>query len=83
MSHNTEDIRNRFKFFLTTDPEIAEIHHEIRKTCEALAIIIDGYVPDGREKAIALTKIEEVSFWANAGLAREHGHPYEGPASDV
>lgn len=29
-------------------------------------------VPEGREQSLALTKIEEALFWANAGIAR---HP--------
>ena len=32
---------------------------------------IDFRVLDSREKSIALTKLEEVMFWANAGIARE------------
>jgi len=32
-------------------------------------IIIDN-VPDGRERSVAMTKLEEVMFWANAGIAR-------------
>jgi len=27
-------------------------------------------VPDGRERSVAMTKLEEVMFWANAGIAR-------------
>jgi hypothetical protein len=33
-------------------------------------------VPDSRERAIALTKVEEASFFANAAIAR-HGLPQE------
>lgn len=31
--------------------------------------IIDN-VPNGREQSVALTKLEEVSMWAKAGIAR-------------
>jgi hypothetical protein len=30
-------------------------------------------VPEGREKALALTNLEQVMFWANAAIAREGG----------
>lgn len=72
------DISQRFRFFVTKDPDVLDVHKQIRLTCEALAILIDSYIPDGREKDIALEKIEEASFWANAGLSRKHGVPHEG-----
>ena len=31
--------------------------------------IIDN-IPDGRERALCLTKLEELSMWAKAGIAR-------------
>lgn len=42
-----------------------------------MAIFVLGHkllelVPDGRERSLALTKLEEVMFWADAGIAR-HG----------
>jgi hypothetical protein len=34
------------------------------------ASLIVERVPGGREQALALTKLEEVVMWANAGIAR-------------
>ncbi len=34
-------------------------------------MVVNEVVPDGREKYLAFTKLEEVMFWANAGLARD------------
>ena len=31
---------------------------------------IKNNVPDGREKSLAMTKLEECCMWANAGIAR-------------
>lgn len=73
--HGSENLENRFKFFVSSDPKINAIHHQIRTTCEALAILIDQYIDDSREKSLALTKIEEAMFWANAGAARQNGVP--------
>jgi hypothetical protein len=39
--------------------------------CLSLARFIDDTLPPGREKSLAITKLEEVMFWANAGLARQ------------
>lgn len=72
---STSEITSRFDFYISSDPHINELHHQIRITCEALAILIDGYIADSREKSIALTKVEEAMFWSNAGLSRQNGVP--------
>ncbi len=46
------------------------LHEQIRAACFDLAEFILHAVPEGREQGIALTKVEEVMFWANAGVAR-------------
>ena len=48
----------------------AEIYQQIRDKAKELAYLIDEMVPASREQALALTKIEEAVFWANAGIAR-------------
>jgi hypothetical protein len=35
-----------------------------------LAYLINEDCPDGREKSIAITKLEESVMWANAAIAR-------------
>ena len=42
----------------------------IREKSKELAYLIDELVPDSREKSLAMTKLEECSMWANAGIAR-------------
>lgn len=42
----------------------------IRTTALNFAKFINEECPEGREKALALTKLEEVVMWANAGIAR-------------
>ena len=66
-----EDIDNRFMYH-APKPGQPEIYQDIRTLAKELALEIDEVVPDGREKAIAITKLEEAVFWANAGIAR-HG----------
>lgn len=66
-----EDIRNRFSFHPATTPGRAEAHADMRNAAALMAGVIDTLVPEGREKALAVTKLEEVMFWGNAGIARQ------------
>lgn len=67
---NPEDLKNRFSFHPAIAEETKLAHSRIRSFCHHLAKEINDTVPDGREKALALTKLEEVMMWANAGIAR-------------
>ena len=49
-----------------------ELYATIRSRAKDLALFIAHSTPAGREQALALTKLEEAVFWANAGIAR-HG----------
>lgn len=42
----------------------------IRREALTMAILNEGACPDSREKALAMTKLEEVVMWANASIAR-------------
>ena len=42
----------------------------VRDAARLLALLINDVAPDGREKSLAITKLEEAVFWANAGIAR-------------
>ena len=42
----------------------------IREEALELANTINVYCPDGREKSLAITSLEEVVMWANAAIAR-------------
>jgi hypothetical protein len=45
-------------------------HAELSEACLKLATIIDDICPDGREKALSLTNLEQSKFWASAAVAR-------------
>ena len=51
--------------------ERAADHGEMREQVLQLARYINDVVPDGREKSLAITKLEEVMLWANAAIARQ------------
>lgn len=42
----------------------------VRDAIRTAAEVVDGVSPDGREKSLAVTALEEAVFWANAAIAR-------------
>lgn len=66
----TEDIDARFCWHTPSDEgkqAIAAMRENFRHMCSMLS----AHVPNGREKALALTKLEECMFWTNAAIARQ------------
>lgn len=53
-----------------TDAKIVA-HEDIRALFCGVALEVNRVVPDSREKALVMTKIEEAMFWANAAIARD------------
>lgn len=47
-----------------------ERYTKIRNVAKELAFLIDECVPDSREKSVAMTNLEQVVMWANAGISR-------------
>jgi hypothetical protein len=64
------DIDHRFDFHPATTAEKRAEHGSVRAACKELAHKFDRDLPPGREKALAVTKLEEAMFWANAAIAR-------------
>lgn len=67
---SSADIDNRFEFHPATTEEKRSDHGSIRLACRELGHKFDRDLPPGREKALAITKLEEAMFWANAAIAR-------------
>lgn len=63
------DIDNRFAFHAANTAK-QQLHGGIRESCKKLAHTLNDLLPEGREKSLAITHLEEVMFWANAAIAR-------------
>lgn len=66
---NLDDLNNRFTYHPPKDGQ-PEIYVQVREAARRLAYLVDQFAPDGREKSLAITHLEEVVFWTNAGIAR-------------
>ena len=64
------EIENRFTYHPPTGPVQVKKFEDLRAKAKELAILIFELCPDSRERAVALTKLEESNMWANAAIAR-------------
>ena len=65
------DLINRFTFH-PADRVKAVLHENIRDKALELALYLDTALPEGREKSLAITHLEEVMMWSNASVARNN-----------
>ena len=63
------DLENRFTYHKPFGSQ-PKRYESIRAKAKELAILITELTPHSREQSLALTKLEECSFWANASIAR-------------
>ena len=62
-------IENAFIYHAPKDGQ-PEKYQAIREKAKELAYLIHELVPPSREQSLSMTKLEECSMWANAGIAR-------------
>ncbi|MFJ8603380.1 hypothetical protein ACIREM_32680 [Streptomyces shenzhenensis] len=65
-----EDITNRFTYHPPASPAVQASHESVRQAARQMAAEWNAQLPEGREKALAITKLEEAVMWANAAIAR-------------
>ena len=63
------DIERNFEHREPNDEMLIRMSH-IRDVAKDFARMIENVCYDGREKSLALTKLEEATMWANASITR-------------
>ncbi len=66
------DIDNRFTTHHVTSTTVEKMA-DLCEEFKTLAHVIDENIPDGREKSLTMTKLEEAMFFANAALSHKPG----------
>ncbi len=67
---DSADLENRFAYHPPATAAKREAHASVRAECRRLADFLNERLPEGREKSLAVTHLEETMMWANAALAR-------------
>jgi hypothetical protein len=63
------ELEHRFTYHPPTKEQPRE-YKEIRERALRFALFINAICPDSQEKYAAITRLDEVVFWANASKAR-------------
>ena len=66
---DSKDLVNRFIHHPPREEDVQKFEL-MRSIALSFSAVINETVPDSREKSLAITHLEEVVFWANAGIAR-------------
>ena len=64
-----DDLHNRFVYH-NANPNQTQKMENIRKNFLALAELLNEMCPEGREKSLSITSLEQAQFWANASIVR-------------
>ena len=63
-------IENNFNYHAPCYEGQSDKYELIREKAKELAYLIDEICPKSREESLAMAKLEEAVFWANAAVAR-------------
>ena len=63
------ELDSRFGYHKVSGDKMTR-HESIRSVLREAAVTVNDLCPDGREKSLAVTHLEEVMFWADAAIER-------------
>lgn len=67
---NDPTIEKNFTYQRPKDGQ-PERYIKLREKAKELALLVNELCQNGREKSLAITKLEECIMWSNAAIARE------------
>lgn len=62
------ELENRFGYHPAT-PITIPLHEQVRTRFFELAIWMNDMLPEGREKSLAFTALQEAAMWSNGAIA--------------
>lgn len=78
MAIGEKELINRFGYHRAT-ADSAPKHAEVREIMLDAATALDALIPDGRDKSLAMTSLQEAMHWANSAIAMENDVDLETP----
>jgi hypothetical protein len=66
------EIDYRFDHHPPANQAVIFDHEAVRNTIKLTAVALNNILPEGREKSIVFTHLEDALMWANAAIARHN-----------
>ena len=66
-----DDLESRFAYHAPPNEATKDAHAQVRAWCRRLAMDLNELLPEGRNKSLAMTALEEVMMRSNAAIARD------------
>ena len=64
------DIERRFSYHPPSNSVVSANHSAVRTQLLSAAMFLNKVLPEGREKSLAITALEECMMWGTAAIAR-------------
>jgi hypothetical protein len=68
------ELAHRFAYHPPKDDATKYAHEKVREIFGHVAVQMNDDLPEGREKSLVMTHLEDAMMWANASIARAGGN---------